>query len=115
MDQIARRFRLLAPVHLGWTIFVLMLCCVALVTYQPDADKVTNFFGFAATITSLFLGAIAIFYSIIANQGFSSTLGSLQRSSENIRAFGCPVGAVRSTPGGSFDAESGGGGDFSED
>jgi hypothetical protein len=63
---------------------LLSLCSVALIVYRPDAEKVNSFISFAATLTSLFLGAVAIFYSMIANQGFTSTLGRLQRSSENI-------------------------------
>ena len=73
-------------VHLVWLIIVLSLCTVALIVYQPDADKVNAFISFAATLSSLFLAIVAIFYSMVANQGFSSTLGFLQSSSANVES-----------------------------
>jgi hypothetical protein len=44
-----------------------------------------NYVSFATTITSLFLGVIAIFYSMISNQAFSETTGSLKESVNNIQ------------------------------
>jgi citrate lyase gamma subunit len=40
--------------------------------------------SFASAIVSVVLAVLAIFYSMISNQGFSETLGSLHSSSRNI-------------------------------
>jgi hypothetical protein len=72
-------------VHAGWIIFILLMVIVGLATRTPSASSLMNYANFAATITSLFLGVIAIFYSMISNQGFSETSGSLKSSVDDIQ------------------------------
>ncbi|HEY0027010.1 MAG TPA: hypothetical protein VGC35_04000 [Allosphingosinicella sp.] len=82
---ITAHFRRHGFIHAGWVIFVLILAIAGLVIVTPAGESLTKYVSFAATVTSLFLGAIAIFYSMISNQSFSETVGSLKSSADDVQ------------------------------
>lgn len=65
-------------------VFVLVIVSTGLWTNQ---EKFTEFLGNAATMTSLVLGLVAIFYSFISNDGLSKSLGNILLVSDEIRRF----------------------------
>ncbi|WP_314437477.1 hypothetical protein [Massilia timonae] len=73
--------------HFFYCAVILTLIIIAIATdrwtLQP---KFTEFLSNAATMTSLVLGLVAIFYSFIANDGLSKSLGSIGAVSEEIRS-----------------------------
>lgn len=82
MDQSFEKLRL----HFFYCAVILILVIIAIATdrwtLQP---KFTEFLSNAATMTSLVLGLVAIFYSFIANDGLSKSLGSIGTVSEEVR------------------------------
>jgi hypothetical protein len=72
-------------IHFFYCTVILVLTIIAIATdrwtLQP---KFTEFLGNAATMTSLVLGLVAIFYSFIANDSLSKSLGSIGSVSESI-------------------------------
>jgi|694.fasta_scaffold32907_4 hypothetical protein len=81
MEQSLYRLR----IHFFYCTVILVLTIIAIATdrwtLQP---KFTEFLGNAATMTSLVLGLVAIFYSFIANDSLSKSLGSIGTVSESI-------------------------------
>ncbi|MDZ5634462.1 hypothetical protein [Janthinobacterium sp. GMG1] len=73
--------------HFFYCAVILNLIIIAIATdrwtLQP---KFTEFLSNAATMTSLVLGLVAIFYSFIANDGLSKSLGSIGIVSEEIKS-----------------------------
>ena len=70
--------------RLSILVFVLVMVSTGLWTNQP---KFTEFLSNAATMTSLVLGLVAIFYSFISNDGLSKSLGNILLVSDEIRRF----------------------------
>jgi hypothetical protein len=72
--------------HFFYCALILILIIIAIATdrwtLQP---KFTEFLSNAATMTSLVLGLVAIFYSFIANDGLSKSLGSIGTVSEEVK------------------------------
>jgi hypothetical protein len=72
-------------IHFFYCTVILVLTIIAIATdrwtLQP---RFTEFLGNAATMTSLVLGLVAIFYSFIANDSLSKSLGSIGSVSESI-------------------------------
>jgi len=81
MEQNLYKLRL----HFFYCTIILVLTIIAIAsdrwTLQP---RFTEYLGNAATMTSLVLGLVAIFYSFISNDGLSKSLGSLGSVSESI-------------------------------
>lgn len=73
-------------VHFFYCTVILTLVIIAVATdrwtLQPNF---TEFLSNAATMTSLVLGLVAIFYSFIANDGLSKSLGSIGTVSQEVR------------------------------
>ena len=69
-----------------WIIAVLLLVVSFVVLKIPSGDLVRDYISFAASIASLVLAVVAIFYSIVSNQSFYQHVGSLQDLAESIRA-----------------------------
>lgn len=74
-------------IHFVYCALILTLVIIAIATdrwtLQP---KFTEFLSNAATMTSLVLGLVAIFYSFVANDGLSKSLGGIGAVSEEVRA-----------------------------
>jgi hypothetical protein len=83
MDQSIDKLRL----HFIYCSVILVLVIIAIATdrwtLQP---KFTEFLSNAATMTSLVLGLVAIFYSFIANDSLSKSLGSIGTVSEEVKS-----------------------------
>jgi hypothetical protein len=72
--------------HFFYCTVILLMVLIAIATdrwtLQP---KFTEFLSNAATMTSLVLGLVAIFYSFISNDGMSKSLGSIVTVSDEVR------------------------------
>lgn len=83
MDSNLDKLRL----HFFYCVVILVLVIIAIATdrwtLQP---KFTEFLSNAATMTSLVLGLVAIFYSFIANDGLSKSLGSIGTVSDEVKS-----------------------------
>jgi hypothetical protein len=83
MDNNIEKLRL----HFFYCAVILVLVIIAIATdrwtLQP---KFTEFLSNAATMTSLVLGLVAIFYSFIANDGLSKSLGSIGTVSDEVKS-----------------------------
>lgn len=66
-------------------IAVMLLIAVATERWSTSKDF-TTYLSNAATMTSLLLGVVAIFYSFISNDGMSRSLGSINTVSDELRA-----------------------------
>ncbi|HJV02748.1 MAG TPA: hypothetical protein VJ752_19590 [Burkholderiaceae bacterium] len=82
MDQNAENLSL----HFKYCGFIAVMTVVAIATEKWSASKdFTAYLSNAATMTSLLLGVVAIFYSFISNDGMSRSLGSITTVSTEIR------------------------------
>jgi len=73
--------------HFFYCSVILVMIIIAIATDRWTLmPKFTEFLSNAATMTSLVLGLIAIFYSFIANDGLSKSLGSIGAVSEEIKS-----------------------------
>lgn len=72
-------------VHALWLISILVLIIAFLLLNLPDGAMIGDYIAFAASIASLVLAVVAIFYSIIFNQGFSETVGVLKGSADDVK------------------------------
>jgi hypothetical protein len=70
--------------NLIWVIGVLVAINAGLLLRLADGSSVTAYISFAASIASLILAVVAIFYSIISNQNLSGTIERLKEISGNI-------------------------------
>lgn len=72
--------------HFKYCTVMLVMILVAVITDRWTAQKdFTTYLSNAATLTSLVLGLVAIFYSYISNDGLSKSLGSLITVSDAVR------------------------------
>ena len=75
--------------HYRYMIFMLLAATVFLMTDRwTGKGDFTQYLSNAATMTSLLLGVIAIFYSFISNNTMSSSLGSISEVSKDVREVG---------------------------
>ena len=71
--------------HFVYCSIILVLVIIAIATDRwTEQQKFTEYLSNAATMTSLVLGLVAIFYSFIANDGLSKSLGNINTISETI-------------------------------
>ena len=78
----AERIRL----HFIYCALILVMSIIAIATDRWTAQKdFTAYLSNAATMTSLLLGLVAIFYSFISNDGLSKSLGSIETVSSEVR------------------------------
>lgn len=74
-----------SKLHLKYWIFILTLCIIAIATDRWTVQKdFTVYLSNAATMTSLLLGLVAIFYSFISNDGLSKSLGSITTVADEV-------------------------------
>ncbi|MBV8688278.1 MAG: hypothetical protein JOZ90_16105 [Alphaproteobacteria bacterium] len=73
-------------VHSVWLFSILLLTIAALLLEVPNGVIIRDYISFAASIASLILALVAIFYSFIANQGFSGSIEGLSRSSVDLQS-----------------------------
>lgn len=82
MDQNAEKLSL----HFKYCGLIAVMTVVAIATDKWSANKdFTIYLSNAATMTSLLLGVVAIFYSFISNDGMSRSLGSITTVSTEVR------------------------------
>lgn len=72
-------------IHALWMIGVLLLIIAALLIRSPGGNIIAEYFAFATSIASLVLAIVAIFHSVVSNQSFSETIGSLRTSAESVQ------------------------------
>jgi hypothetical protein len=71
--------------HFAYCSLILTLIIIAIATFNwTSLEGFTVYLGNAATMTSLLLGLVAIFYSFIANDGLSRSLGNINTVTETI-------------------------------
>jgi len=73
-------------IHFGYCASFLLIVIICIATYKSsDSKDFTTYLGNAATMASLLLGLIAIFYSFISNDGLSRSLGNINLVSSDIK------------------------------
>jgi hypothetical protein len=63
----------------------------------------TQYLSNAATMTSLLLGVVAIFYSFISNNSMSNSLGSISEISKDVKKVGSQIAEYQEISGGLID------------
>lgn len=72
--------------HFKYCAFIAILIIVAIATERWSESKdFTTYLSNAATMTSLILGIVAIFYSFISNDSMSRSLGSITTVNDEVR------------------------------
>lgn len=72
--------------HFKYCVFILVMVVIAVATDRWTAQKdFTTYLSNAATMTSLVLGLVAIFYSFISNDSLSKSLGSITTVSSEVK------------------------------
>lgn len=72
--------------HFKYCAFILVMVIIAVATDRWTAQKdFTTYLSNAATMTSLVLGLVAIFYSFISNDSLSKSLGSITTISGEVK------------------------------
>lgn len=72
--------------HFIYVVIILVMVIIAVATDKwTTQENFTEYLSNAATLTSLVLALVAIFYSMIANDGISQSLGNITSASDNIR------------------------------
>ncbi|PJZ41701.1 hypothetical protein CH370_09690 [Leptospira kmetyi] len=72
-------------IHFFYVTTILLVTIILLLTYRWASDSnLVSYVSFGATITSLFLGLIAIIYSIVSNNSLNSSLGELGSTSNSM-------------------------------
>lgn len=72
--------------HFKYCAFIVSMILVFMVVDRwSDRDGFTTYLNNAATMTSLLLGVVAIFYSYISNDGMSRSLGSISLVANEIK------------------------------
>lgn len=73
--------------HFKYCVLILVMIIIAVATDRWTAQKdFTVYLSNAATMTSLVLGLVAIFYSFISNDSLSKSLGSISTVSSEVKA-----------------------------
>lgn len=79
------KFETLA-LHFKYCALIAVMLLIAVATERWSSSKeFTTYLSNAATMTSLLLGVVAIFYSFISNDGMSRSLGSINSVSDEMR------------------------------
>ena len=79
--------------HFKYCGFIAVMVVVAIATERWSTSKdFTTYLSNAATMTSLLLGVVAIFYSFISNDGMSRSLGSITTVSTEVREIREEIG-----------------------
>jgi len=79
--------------HFKYCGFIAVMIVVAIATEKWSTSKdFTTYLSNAATMTSLLLGVVAIFYSFISNDGMSRSLGSITTVSTEVREIREEIG-----------------------
>ena len=76
----------ISKTNLIWVIVVCLLVIISLLTGLSEASLIQSYISFTASILSIILAVIAIFYSMISNSGFQHILGEIRSSSDQISA-----------------------------
>lgn len=84
MDNIKSHIRRFGLLHAGWIIVILFLCLCAIVMGKIDAHKIGDFVSLIASVVSIILALVAIFYAFVSNQSFFQTIGILKTSTDDI-------------------------------
>lgn len=72
--------------HFKYCALIAVMLLIAIATERwSSKEDFTTYLSNAATMTSLLLGVVAIFYSFISNDGMSRSLGSINTVSSEIR------------------------------
>jgi len=72
--------------HFKYCALIALMLLIAIATERWSSNEdFTTYLSNAATMTSLLLGVVAIFYSFISNDGMSRSLGSITTVSSEIR------------------------------
>ena len=77
-------FQTHGSIHAVWLIGLLIAIISWLLLGERDGNVVRDYISFAASVASLVLAVVAIFYALISNQSFSETVGSLKSTTENV-------------------------------
>ncbi len=72
-------------IHFSYCITMLVMVIIAIATDRwTSQQNFTEYLTNAATLTSLVLGLVAIFYSFIANNGLAKSLGNINTVSDSV-------------------------------
>ncbi|WP_322086463.1 hypothetical protein [Burkholderia sp. BCC1999] len=72
-------------IHFFYCVVMLSIAIIVIATDRWTAQKdFTTYLSNAATMTSLMLGLVAIFYSFIANDGLSKSLGNISTVADEV-------------------------------
>ena len=77
-------FRNYAIIHLVWIVTTLILAMIAIVTWDPSSEYLYRYISFAAGIASILLAIVAIFYSMISNNAFNTSLSEIRSSASRV-------------------------------
>ncbi len=80
-----------------WTVAVLLAIIAALLLRLPNGSAVGEYISFSASIASLVLAVVAIGQALVANQGFSETVGTLRSSSDELRSAATNIAETSAT------------------
>jgi hypothetical protein len=73
-------------IHFIYWVFILILVIIAIATDRwTSKPDFTQYLTYAATMTSLVLALVAIFYSFIANDGLSKSLGNISTVANEVK------------------------------
>lgn len=73
-------------IHFNYCAFIATMVIILLATEKWSSSQgFTTYLSNAATMTSLLLGVVAIFYSFISNDGMSRSLGSISTVTTEVR------------------------------
>jgi hypothetical protein len=74
-------------VHSRYRLLICILIIIAVITEKWSSSQgFTTYLSNAATLTSLMLGVVAIFYSFISNESMSRSLGSITTITSEVQA-----------------------------
>jgi hypothetical protein len=73
-------------IHFFYCVVIMTSICILIATDRwSGSARFTEYLSNAATMTSLLLGLVAIFYSFIANDGLSKSLGNISTVANEVR------------------------------
>lgn len=81
-----------------WFVFAILLIVVLAIFIQLSYgnDTLVGYLGFAGSLTSLVLGVVAIFYSIISNQQSTENFGRLSEAVKKIEKGAATIDNISS-------------------
>lgn len=89
-----------SSLHYRYVIFMLLSVSVFLMTDRwTEKGDFTQYLSNAATMTSLLLGVVAIFYSFISNSNMSNSLGSITEVSKDVKEVGDQIAKYHGSSG----------------